>query len=578
MTVPVYERIVDLLEAEGINTLFGIPDPGFIHMAMTAEGRGWKVVAPHHEQAGGFMADAWSRMTGKPGVCFGTQGPGITNLAAAMIVAAKENAPTIFFGGQRSRTAYQRARRGRIQYIDQWQNFESSMKYTAIIEEPDQVDEIVREAIRQVTSGKPGPAYIELPLSVIHETFNWPPIQPPEKYRLLQQAASAPMIDKAVELIRTAKNPVMLVGQGMFTSRSHGVVGQLAELLDCPILQTSGCAMTIEGMEDRTFAYGFSPAGRAAASESDLCIAIGTELGEPTHMGIGRHWQKNDAQRKWIYIERDSGAINVNRPIDAPLVGDIRDVVPQLIDALKDSPRQPSAEFETWKGMQKAWKAELLAEVPTGQTPVHPARFIVEATSVIPDNAIYAADGGSVTIFGWTYSQFTPRDLVWNQNTGHLGTGLPYAIGAAVATDGKRPVVLVTGDSSFMFHIAELETAARKGLPIVAVVGTDYAWGLEVGVWRKQVGPDAPETEAHWGKGVRFDKIAEGFDCYGEYVEDESEIGPAIKRALASGKPGVIQVPIDPVANAMEAPNYEEFKSWYTDFKAGYGAEAEDAY
>jgi acetolactate synthase-1/2/3 large subunit len=578
MTVPVYERIVHLLEAEGINTLFGIPDPGFIHMAMTAEKRGWKVVAPHHEQAGGFMADAWSRMTGKPGVCFGTQGPGISNLAAAMIVAAKENAPVIFFGGQRSRVAYQRARRGRIQFIDQISNFKSSMKYAAIVEEPDQVDEIVREAIRQVTSGKPGPAYIELPLSVIHTTYNWPPIIPPEKYRLVQQAASAPMIAKAVELIRAAKNPVLLVGQGMFTSRSHKVVGQLAELLACPILQTSGCAMTIEGMEDRTFAYGFSPAGRAAAAESDLCIAIGTELGEPVHMGIGRHWAKNDAKRKWIYIERDAMAMGVNRPIDAPLVGDIRDVVPQLLEALKDTPRQPSAEFGTWKQMQKDFKAKLLAEVPSGTTPVHPARFIVEATKVIPENAIYAADGGSVTIFGWTYSQFKPRDLVWNQNTGHLGTGLPYAIGAAIAADGKRPVVLVTGDSSFMFHIAELETAARKKLPIVVVVGADYAWGLEVGCWRKQVGPDSPETEAHWGKGVRFDIIAQGFDCYGEYVEREEDIGPAIQRALASGKPGVIQVPIDPVANAMDAPNYEEFKSWYTDFKAGYGAEAEDAY
>ena len=91
-TVPVHERIVHLLEAEGINTLFGIPDPGFIHMAMVCEKRGWKVVAPHHEQNGAFMADAWSRMTGKPGVCFGTQGPGVSNLATAMIVAKKYNA------------------------------------------------------------------------------------------------------------------------------------------------------------------------------------------------------------------------------------------------------------------------------------------------------------------------------------------------------------------------------------------------------------------------------------------------------------------------------------------------------
>ncbi|MCZ6874644.1 MAG: thiamine pyrophosphate-binding protein [bacterium] len=572
MSVPVYERIVHLLEAEGIDTLFGIPDPGFIHMAMTAEQRGWNVVAPHHEQAGGFMADAWSRMTGKPGVCFGTQGPGIANLAAAMIVAAKENSPTIFFGGQRSRIAYQRARRGRIQFIDQVSHFKAAMKYVGIIEEPEQADEIVREAVRQAMSGTPGPVYIELPLSVIHETRNWPPVMPPEKYRLVHQAASAPMVDKAVELIREAKHPVLLVGQGMFTARAHDAVGELAKLLACPVIQTSGCGMVIDGLEDRTFAYGFSPAGVAAVEASDLCIALGTELGEPLHMGIGRHWAKNDANRKWIYIERDPLAIGVNRPIDVPLVGDLRDVVPQLSAALKDTPRSPSPQLDGWIKMQKEFKAEVLESAPSGMVPVHPARFVVEATRDLPRDTVLVRDGGSTSIFGWTFSQYQPRDLVWNQNTGHLGTGLPYAIGAQIAV-GDRPVVLITGDSSFLFHISELETAVRKNLPVITIVGCDYAWGLEVGVWRKQVGPDSPETEAHWGSGVRFDKIAEGFGAYGEYVEREEDIGSAIERALASGKPAVIQVPIDPVANAMDAPNYEEFKSWYTDFAAGYGAD-----
>ena len=578
MSVPVHERIIHLLEAEGISTLFGIPDPGFIHMAMVAEQRGWQVVAPHHEQNGGFMADAVARMTGKPGVCFGTQGPGVSNLATAMIVAKKECSPTIFFGGNRSRTAKQRARVGRIQYMDQLEHFRPLVKYAAIVEEPDQVDEIVREAIRQVTTGKPGPAYIELPLSVIHETYDWPALMAPEKYRMVEQAASGTMIEKAVQLIKQAKNPALLVGQGMFTSRSHQAVGELASQLDCPILQTSGCAMTIKGHEHRTFAYGFSPAGRAAASNSDLCIAIGTELGEPVHMGIGRHWEPGDAQRKWIYIERDAQAIGVNRPIDAPLVGDMRDIIPQLLRALDGFKREASAEFKLWQFEQSQWKDKLLAEVPSGSIPVHPARLIVEATKVIPSNAIYAADGGSTTIFGWTYSQYKPEDLVWNQNTGHLGTGLPYAIGAAIATEGKRPVVFVTGDSSFLFSIQELETAVRKKLPIVTVVACDYAWGLEVGCWKKQVGPESPETEAHWGKWVRFDKIAEGFGAHGEFIEDEKDIAPAVERAIASGKPTVIQVPVDAYANAMDAPNYEEFKSWYTDFKAGYGADAEDAY
>lgn len=577
MSAPVYERIVDLLEAEGIDTLFGIPDPGFIHMAMTAEGRGWNVVAPHHEQAGGFMADAWSRMSGKPGVCFGTQGPGVSNLAAAMIVAAKENAPTIFFGGQRSSIANQRVRKGRIQFMDQVSHFEPMMKYVGVVEDADQVDEIVREAIRQVTTGKPGPVYVELPLSVIHEVRDWTPVLPPEQYRLTRQPAAAPMVEQAAELIRQAKNPVLLVGQGMFTARAHDIVGQLAKLMACPILQTSGCAMTIKGMEDRTFAYGFSPAGVAAAEASDLCIAIGTELGEPCHMGIGRHWAKNDARRKWIYIERDVMAFGVNRPIDVPLVGDLRDIVPQLVDAIADTPRKPSAELEGWVQLQKDFKAKLRAQVPSGGEQIHPARFIYEATRSLPDNTIYAADGGSVTIFGWTYTQYAPSDLVWNQNTGHLGTGLPYAVGAAIATNGERPVVLVTGDSSLMFHIAELETAVRKNLPVVVVVGVDHAWGLEVGVWRKQVAADSPETEAHWGKSVRFDTIAKGFGAEGVYIEREEDIASAVEQAVASGKCTVIHVPIDPVANAMDAPNYEEFKSWYTDFKPGYGADAADA-
>ena len=251
----------------------------------------------------------------------------------------------------------------------------------------------------------------------------------------------------------------------------------------------------------------------------------------------------------------------------------MRDIVPQLSEALQDTPCSPSPLLQDYIRMQVEYKAEVLASVPTNTVPVHPARFVVEATKNLPADTILVRDGGSTSIFGWTYSQYQPRDLVWNQNTGHLGTGLPYALGAQIAAP-ERPVLLITGDSSFMFHISELETAVRKNLPVITVIACDYAWGLEVGVWRKQIGPDSPETEAHWGDSVRFDKIAQGFGAYGEYVEHEEEIGPAIARALASGKPAVIQVPIDPVANAMDAPNYEEFKSWYTDFKAGYGADA----
>jgi thiamine pyrophosphate-dependent acetolactate synthase large subunit-like protein len=163
MKVPVYRRILDLFEAEGVNTLYGIPDPNFVHMFLDAESRGWTVVAPHHEESAGFMAEATSRITGKPGLCIGTLGPGVANLAGAMMCAKVENSPVIFLGGQRARVTERRVRRGRIQFVRQEQLFAAAVKYSASIEYADQTDEIIHEAIRRALSGTPGPAYVEYP-------------------------------------------------------------------------------------------------------------------------------------------------------------------------------------------------------------------------------------------------------------------------------------------------------------------------------------------------------------------------------------------------------------------------------
>ncbi len=567
MAVFVHERILELLEAEGLKTLIGIPDPSFVAMFIAAEARGWRVVAPHHEQAGAFMADGMWRMTGRPGVVVGNQGPGVANLAAAAICAAKENTPTIFIAGQRQRLFDQRVRKGRFQYTRQPRYFEEAMKYVGAIEYPEQTDEIVHEAFRRALSGTPGPAYIEYPMNVMSAQLDLPPATAPEHYRLTHQAADPNQIAKAVELIRDAAHPILLVGQGVFVSRAHEAVTRLANALACPVIQTPGGAAFLPGLESRTFAYA-SPAGMEAVAKSDLVIAIGTEIGEPIHYGVGRHWAKGNTKRKWIYIERDPLSIGVNRHIDAPLVGDLRDIAPQLVAALKPVARTASAHLRDWEETHAQFKSQLHDSVPTRSSPIHPARFVVEATRVLPKDAVLVRDGGAVSIFTWAYAQFAPRDVLWCQNFGHLGTGLPHAIGAQMAVGADRRVVLITGDSSFLFHISELETAVRKNLPIVCIVGCDYAWGLEVAVYKGNFGPQSPETEAHWGKQLRLDKIAEGFGAHGEFVERAEDIAPAVERALASGRPAVVQVSIDELANATEVPGFEEFASWYGD--AGY--------
>ena len=197
----------------------------------------------------------------------------------------------------------------------------------------------------------------------------------------------------------------------------------------------------------------------------------------------------NDANRKWVYVEQDPTAIGVNRRFDVPLVGDLRGVVPQLVEALRDTPRAQSPNLETLVKADAAELARVAEEAPSGRTPVHPARYVVEATKAFDEFAkdgIMVRDGGATVIFQWTYSQSKPRDVIWNQNFGHLGTGLPYAVGASIAEGRKRPVMLLTSDSAFLFHIAELETAARR----------EPAAGMRCGR-RPPVGPGGRRVQAH---------------------------------------------------------------------------------
>src|ERR1700744_2489712 len=387
MGVPVYKRILDLFEAEGVNTLFGIPDPNFVHMFAEADARGWSVVAPHHELSAGFMAEAASRMTGRPGLCIGTLGPGMANIAGAIQCAKVENSPVIFLGGQRARITERRVRRGRIQFVRQEPLVAPSVKYSASIEYADQTDEIIHEAIRRAMSGTPGPAYIEYPSHVILEELDVPNPLPPNRYRLVNQGAGASEIAEAAKLIREAKSPILLVGHGGHTSRT-GLEG-------CPGIQTPGGTSYIPGLQERTFPFLFSPAANEAVEESGLCVALGTELGEPMHYGRTQHWAGNDANRKWVYVEQDPTAIGVNRPIDVALVGDLRGVVPQLVEALRDAPRTAPANLEKLIEADAAELVRVAEEAPTGRTPVHPARYVVEATKAFDEleDGIMVRDG-----------------------------------------------------------------------------------------------------------------------------------------------------------------------------------------
>jgi thiamine pyrophosphate-dependent acetolactate synthase large subunit-like protein len=497
----------------------------------------------------------------------------MANLMPAIQCAKVENDPVIFLGGQRARVTERRVRRGRIQFVRQEPMIEDSVKFSSSIEYADQTDEIIREAIRVAMSGTPGPTYIEYPSHVILEELDVEPALPPHRYRLTNQGADGDRIAEAAKLIMEAMNPILLVGHAVHTTRSGEKVKELALKMNCPVVQTSGGTSFIEGIEDRTFQYVFSDASIDAVEECDLVVALGTELGEPVHYGRGRHWLAGEAGRKWIYVQQDPAVIGVNRPIDVPLVGDLRAVVPQLSRALGDG-RAPAPGLERFMRDGAAELVELGKEAGsksdgTGNVAMHTAQFVTEATKAFPKDGILIRDGGATVIFQWTYSQAKPHDVIWNQNYGHIGTGLPYATGAMLAdeaaTGKKRPGMLLTSDSSFLFHVGELEVAVRKNLNLVCVVGVDFAWGLEVGVYKRTFGQGTSETGTHWSDKVRFDKIAEGFGAAGDFVEKAGDLGAAIQRAYERGGVTVIHVPIDPKANSEEMPKYEKFRTWYAE-------------
>jgi acetolactate synthase-1/2/3 large subunit len=559
-----HERIIDLLEAEGIDTIFGIPDPSFFAMFITAEARGMRIVAPHHEQAGAIMADAYYRMTGKPGVLAVNKGPGVANMAAGAIYMAKENVPAVFMMAQRQRLYEQRVRRGKMQYMSQAPLYQNIMKYVGVVEYAQQLDEIFHEAFRRALNGVPGPTMVELPLSIMQAQLEFPLAPPPHRYRLTHQRAGDDVIAAASKLLKEANDPLVLVGQGVFVSRAHNAVVALARKLGAPIVSSPGVEAVLEGMDDRSFPYGSAAAAEAVA-RADVLLAIGTEIGEQLHYGRGRHWTKGHADRKWIYIERDPTAIGVNRPIDVPLVGDLRDIVPQLTDALGDLKRTLPSIVPDWAKAHAADKAKVAASVPKASTPIHPGHLAIEATRVIPKNAVFVRDGGASSMWFSGLLSYIPRDAMWNSNYGAVGCGLPHAVGAQLAVGDKRRVVLVTGDSSILFHISEFETAVRENLPIVCIVAVDYAWGIEAASYRDNFGEKTPTPGAQWNTKVRLDKTAESFGAHGEFVERAEDVAPAVERAFASGKPALVHVVVDTAANSSFAgiPGFAEFRTWY---------------
>jgi acetolactate synthase-1/2/3 large subunit len=274
-----------------------------------------------------------------------------------------------------------------------------------------------------------------------------------------------------------------------------------------------------------------------------VVLLVGSRLGDIDFWGRPPFWGEVGKQR-FIQIDIESQNIGLNRPVDLALIGDAKATLRALLKAVKrqTKPRKETPQLKEARQAQKIWLDGWKEGSHSSNVPIHPLRLMREVREFFPREAICSVDGGNTAV--WAFYQnriYEPRSFLWPADSGHLGTGLPYAIGAKLARR-KTPVYCITGDGSFGFNAMEMETAAREKLPIIVIIANDKAWGMIKG------GQKLVYQERYCGvdlSDARYDKLAESLGCYGERVTKPAQIKPALKRAVNSGLPAVLDVVVD---------------------------------
>ncbi|MFX0070589.1 MAG: thiamine pyrophosphate-binding protein [Candidatus Hermodarchaeota archaeon] len=568
------DLLVKCLLKEGVTTIFGLIGGELtrIYDAIERWGReeGIDTVMVRHEQAGGHMADAWARATGELGVCLGTAGPGVSHLIPAVAAAWADSVPVLIIGAQIARMF---DNTGILQGdLDQMKLMEPITKLQISVEDPYEIPRAVQTCIKTALSGRRGPVFLELRETALVRKASDEDVQKiiePEKYRSLSRPGGDPeLINATLELLKTAKKPLIIAGGGTIASEASENLRILSEMYKIPGL-TTVLGLGALSLNQSTYAgsYPLANTFRRAASEADVVISLGCRWDYTTLYGTPPLWNQN---QKIIQVDIDPKEIGKNRPVEISIIADVKAVVNQLLTIMEEKlPKEKVTEWSTWnddlQDVRKNDTATIEKLLKSDKIPMKPERLVIEVLKAIPPDSQLAVDGGDIAIFTYgLISNFLryPRSTFTSIGMGHLGVGVCYAIAAKMAKPDKLSVC-ITGDGSFLFNVQELETAVRLNLPIIVIVANNCAWGMlktkqKNSYQKRYCDVDLPEID--------HAKMAEGFGCYGEKIETPEEIAGAIQRAIASKKPAVIDISI-----AFESPPAGKFLGLYKTQKGLFG-------
>ncbi|HET6771049.1 MAG TPA: thiamine pyrophosphate-binding protein [Actinomycetota bacterium] len=521
------------LKAEGVRHLFTLSGG---HLAPLYDGsvaEGIRIVDFRHEQAAVHAADGWARVTGDPGVAAVTAGPGVTGAVTAMANAFHANAPLLVIGGK---SPLAELGMGSFQEMDQVTLVRTVAKWAGTCWETRRIAGSVAEAIRHATSGRKGPAFLDVPVDVL--AGEWPPgVEVLEGSRGDARALGDPeQVDRAARLIGEAEHPVILAGSGVRWSGGHEALAALADALKAPLFLNSlarGC------LSPRHPSF-FSAARAYALGKADVILALGVDW--DYRLGFGRTPFREGV--RVIQVDVEATQIGRNRPVEVGIAGDPREVIGQLMAAGVGNAVEPS-----WTGEVRDEEERLKAEAEPGMrsdaVPIHPQRLVREVRDFLDTDAIVVGDGGDIVGIAASIIQpHQPGHWLDPGPFGCLGIGPSFAVAAKLAKPEKQ-VLIAYGDGSFGLNAMEYESAIRQHIPFVGVIGNDGAWG-QIRVAQESIYGEGNAPASVLSQETGYDRMVEALGGYGERVTEPGEIRAALRRAFDSGVPSCVNVIVDP--------------------------------
>ncbi|EFF36456.1 TPA: acetolactate synthase AlsS [Enterococcus faecium] len=528
------KSVVESLINHHVDYVFGIPGAKIDGVFNELEDQGPELIVTRHEQNAAFMAQAIGRITGEPGVVIATSGPGASNLATGLVTATAEGDPVLAIAGQVKRSDLLKLTH---QSMDNAALFQPITKYSAEIQDPETISEVIANAYRMAKSSKKGASFISIPQDIVDAPVEGNIIKPLSDPKL--GSASADDIRYLAERIREAKLPVLLVGMRGSSEKETLAIRQLVEKTALPVVETFQAAGVISRELEAHF-FGRvglfrNQPGDMLLKRSDLVIAIGYDPIEYE----ARNWNA-EKDARIIVIDEAPAEIDPFMQPERELIGDISATLDLLTGSLE--PQQVSEDAKEYLASLQAKLTERDIVQSKGEAGIlHPLEVINTLQSKVTDDMTVTVDVGSHYIWmARHFRSYEPRHLLFSNGMQTLGVALPWAISAALVRPNTQ-IVSVSGDGGFLFSAQDLETAVRKKLNIVHLIWNDGRYNMvefqEKMKYQRASGVDFGPVD--------FVKYAEAFGAKGIRATSVEELEKALEEGFATEGPVIIDIPID---------------------------------